>query len=81
MLGDHEINEQFTYHRPTGDQPQRYEQLRAKAKELAFLIRDLCPATPERTEAINRLRESIMWANASIALSKPGEAVNPQTGV
>lgn len=70
-LSDQEIENRFTYHAPTGDQPQRYEQLRAKAKELAFLIRDLCPDSRERSHAITQLEDTVMWANASIARNNP----------
>lgn len=70
-LSDQEIENRFTYHAPTGDQPQRYEQLRAKAKELAFLIRDLCPDSRERSVAMTDLESCVMWANASIARNNP----------
>lgn len=70
-LSDQEIENRFTYHSPTGDQPQRYEQLRAKAKELAIMIRDLCPDSRERSVAMTSLEDSVMWANASIARNAP----------
>jgi len=57
----------FTYHPPKDSQPARYQQLREKAKELAFMIDDLCPASMEKTEALTRLSEVSMWANASIS--------------
>lgn len=58
----------FTYHKPTGDQPERYTQLRAKAKELADLILALTPAGAYQSAAIRKLRECVMTANAAIAL-------------
>lgn len=73
-LSDAEIQNRFTYHRPEGDQPKRYEKLREKAKELAYLIRDLCPDSRERSLAMTDLESSVMWANASIARHK---AVQP----
>ena len=57
----------FTFHPPTPEQRDAYVAMREKAKELAYLIDELCPAGPSRTNAINKLRESVMWANASIA--------------
>jgi hypothetical protein len=80
-LSDAEIENRFTYHRPTGDQPQRYEQLRAKAKEFALLIRDLCPDSRERSHALTQLEDTVMWANASIARSKPAEQTPPLPGL
>lgn len=57
----------YTYHAPKADQPQRYEAIRAKAKELATLIEETCPDSREKSLAHTRLEEAVMWANASIA--------------
>ena len=57
----------FTYHAPREGQPERYEAIRSKAKELAYLIDDLCPDARERALAITKLEEAVMWANAAIA--------------
>jgi hypothetical protein len=57
----------FRYHAPIGDQPKRYEILRSAARELAQLLCGSCPASRERSIALTKLEESIMWANASIA--------------
>lgn len=65
-----EIERIFTYHSPKGDQPQRYEQLRNKAKELGLLINDLCPDSREKSIAITKLQEVSMFANASIAINQ-----------
>ena len=78
-LSDHEITERFTYHRPIGNQPQRYEALRAKAKELALMIRECCPASRERSKALTDLQQSIMWANASIAINENEATSNVST--
>ena len=50
----------FTYHAPKGDQPQRYEKLRAKARELAEMILELCPDSRERALALTKVEESMM---------------------
>lgn len=57
----------YTYHTPKGDQPQRYENIRAKARELAELIEASCPDSREKSLANTKLEEAVMWANASIA--------------
>lgn len=62
-----EIDNRFSYHKPIGNQPERYEVLRGKAKELAWHINDLCPESREKSLAITELESAIMWANASIA--------------
>jgi hypothetical protein len=81
MLSDAEIENRFTYHKPVGDQPQRYEALRNKAKELALMIRDLCPDSRERSHALTQLEDTVMWANASIARSKPVDQTPPLPGL
>lgn len=65
-----QINEWFTYHSPTGDQPDRYVILRDQAKDLAFTIQRIVPSCADRSAAIRKLRECIMTANAAIACSK-----------
>lgn len=62
------IEAEFSYHAPHGDQPQRYEALRAKARELAELIVETVPWCADRTAAIRKLRECVMTANAAIAI-------------
>jgi hypothetical protein len=63
-----EIDNIFTYHKPFGNQPERYIALRDKAKELALMISALCPDSREKSLAITSLQATVMWANAAIAL-------------
>jgi len=65
-----QIKDIFTYHKPFGDQPKKYEQLRDEAKTLAILIQELCPESREKSLAITNLQQAIMWANASIAINE-----------
>lgn len=67
MITSQDIDNWFTYHSPTGNQPGRYELLRNKAKELANLIIENTPSSADQTAAIRKLRECVMTANASIA--------------
>jgi hypothetical protein len=60
-------NNNFVYHAPKADQPERYAALRAKAKELADLIAEIVPASREQSVAITHLETAMMWANAGIA--------------
>lgn len=64
---DYDVDNIYKYHAPKGDQPKRYEALRAKAKELAVLIIKLCPESPERTLALRDIERGVMMANASIS--------------
>ena len=60
----------FTYHAPKPGQPERYEAIRAKAKELAELMTAACPPSRELSVAITELETALMWANAAIARNK-----------
>ena len=64
---DHDIENWFSYHSPKGDQPERYEKIRAAAKALAYEIKACTPTSPDQTAALRKLREAVMTANASIA--------------
>jgi hypothetical protein len=66
-FSDEDLNRIFTYHPPKGDQAVKYEKIRNWALSFATLIQDLSPASRERTHAINKIQEAVMWANAGIA--------------
>ncbi len=57
----------FTYHAPKPGQPEKYEAIRAKAKEFAYLIEELTPKCREQSVAITKLEEVMFWANAAVA--------------
>jgi hypothetical protein len=67
MADELRVEHRFTYHAPKDGQPERYVAIRNRAKELALLIESECPSSRERTIAVNKLDECVMWANASIA--------------
>lgn len=60
----------FTYHAPKGDQAARYETLRGQAKNLAIIIHMNCPESREKSLAITKLQECVMFANAAIAINE-----------
>ncbi|WP_308860243.1 Acb2/Tad1 domain-containing protein [Paenibacillus radicibacter] len=61
------IENNFMYHSPKEGQAEKYSAIREKAKELAYLIDELCPNSREKSKAMTELEDSVMWANASIA--------------
>ncbi len=65
-----QIENIFSYHKPFGDQQTKYEKLRGDAKALAKAINELCPESREKSLAITNLQQTIMWANASIAINE-----------
>lgn len=62
-----EIQTRFTYHPPTFDQPARYVEIRRVARGVAWTIHQLVPPSRERSLALTKLQEAVMWANAGIA--------------
>lgn len=67
------LNNIFTYHAPAGTQPERYKAIREIGKQFANIILDFCPTSREKDISIERLREAVMWANASIACNEVSE--------
>jgi len=61
------IENNFKYHAPNTTQINKYFEIRESAKKLAYLLLDSCPFSHERDTAIEKLEESVMWANSSIA--------------
>lgn len=61
------IEDAFSYHPPKGDQSERYEKLRKEGKDLTISIIAACPDSRERSLALTKIQEAIMWANAAIA--------------
>lgn len=57
----------YKYHAPKNGQAEKYEAIRAKAKELAELIDNSCPNSREKSISFTQLETATMWANAAIA--------------
>ena len=66
-MANQTIENNFTYHSPKEGQPEKYEAIRSKGKELAYLIDEVCPNSREKSLAMTKLEEAVMWANASVA--------------
>lgn len=62
-----DLNNRFVYHVPKEGQPAKYQDLRDSARALAEKINKECPDSREKSLAITKLEEAVMWANASIA--------------
>jgi len=61
------VENNFTYHPPKPGQDGRYQTIREIAKGLAMFLEDRCPESRERSLAMTKLEECVMWANAAIA--------------
>lgn len=62
-----DLANRFTYHPPKPDQVEKYPRIRAAGHDLATLIDELVPDGREKSLAITKLEETVMWANAGIA--------------
>ncbi|NOJ72466.1 DUF7681 family protein [Paenibacillus alvei] len=62
------IENNFNYHAPKEGQPEKYyTAIRTKAKELAYMIDELCPNSREKSLAMTNLEQAVFWANAAVA--------------
>jgi hypothetical protein len=78
-MEERKINDIFTYHKPFGTQESRYILIREDAKTLAHAINNSCPESREKSLAITSLQQTVMWANASIAINEVEGTPIPQT--
>ncbi|MEK4239079.1 Acb2/Tad1 domain-containing protein [Paenibacillus sp. FSL H7-0714] len=62
-----QIENNFKYHAPKAGQPEIYEEIRNKAKELAELIDEVTPKSREQSLAMTNLEQAVFWANAAVA--------------
>lgn len=67
MPKNEQIENNFKYHTPTEDKVHYYNELREQTKRTAELIDLRCPNSREKSLALTKLEEAVMWANASIA--------------
>ena len=70
MITHEELESRFTYHAPKDGQQEHYERIRCKAKMLAAYINEKCPESREKSIALTKWEECVMWANASIERSE-----------
>ena len=64
---DIDLNNRFTYYKPTDDNVAIFPQIRKKALELARFIDTVCSPGRETSLAITKLEEVTFWANAGLA--------------
>jgi len=63
------VEERFgSYRKPTEVTIPKYQKIQEKTLELAKLIDELCPDSPEKYTALTTLQNAKMSANAAIAI-------------
>lgn len=58
----------FSYHPADEISLPKYAALRESAKAFAAVILQSCPPSADRTDALRKVRECVMTANAAVAL-------------
>ena len=66
-VDEKELAKRFTHHAPKGGQVQKFEEIRDMGKAFVEIIDTLCPDSREKSLAITKIEEAVMWANAGIA--------------
>ena len=61
------VDNDFTYHPPTGDKGERHHMIREAGKSFAHAVLACCPEGREQSLALSKAEEAVMWANAAIA--------------
>lgn len=61
------LDNNFRYHSPQPDQETRYRRIRAEGREFARTVLRNVPPSRERSLALTKIEEAVMWANAAIA--------------
>lgn len=71
------IAKPYAYHRPGDDSLLKITKLRQKFSEVDALVKELCPASRERSETITCLETTAMWAIKSVVINDPKSEVSP----
>ena len=61
-----ELQHNYTYHAPDAQKRELHEHIRDEAFSLACVVNGL-PESREKSIALTKLEEAVMWANACIA--------------
>lgn len=69
MIGKTDIDSRFTYHPPTENRKVKHLLIREHGKALAEYLDENVPDGREKSLAITKIEEAIMWANAGLARS------------
>lgn len=63
-----DLANRFTYHPPRDhEQADKYVAIRQNGLILATIINESAPESREKSLAITKIEEAVMWANAAIA--------------
>jgi hypothetical protein len=63
------LAELFRYHPPTAETLPKFAAINQAAKNFAEVVLQNCPPSADRSDAIRKIREARMTANAAVALN------------
>jgi predicted alpha/beta superfamily hydrolase len=62
-----DLQKNFTYHEPSGAKVELHQQARGFGKEFATFLDTVMLPSREKSLALTKIEEAVMWANAGIA--------------
>ncbi|MMZ47230.1 hypothetical protein D1872_88670 [compost metagenome] len=62
-----QVENNFKYHKADEAKGAQHDKVRSACKELAYTLDELLPNSREKSLAMTKLEEVMMWANAGIA--------------
>ena len=68
-----ELANHFTYHPPTPDQVPVFEEIRMAGRAFAVTILTMVEPSPDRADALRKVREAVWTANAAVACYPEGK--------
>jgi hypothetical protein len=72
-----DIRERFKFHPATPATGPKHDEVREKCRVLALWLAAALPPSRERSLALTSLQETMMWANAAIAIHTEPEPLPP----
>ena len=76
MADRERLEHSLTNHPPADDAViGKFDQVRTIAKAFGVVVLEVCPASRERSLAITKLEESVMWAVKAIACNQGEDAM------
>lgn len=67
MTPQEDIENRFKYHAPTEEAKLLHEGVRDSIKGVAMMVMEMLPECREKSLALTKLEEAMLWANAAIA--------------
>jgi hypothetical protein len=69
MIEQNDLDNRFTYHPPSEDRARAHVMIRESGKTFAEMVNEYTPDGREKSLALTKIEEAVMWANASLARS------------